>query len=261
LKGGFYLEFWEGIDISQFNGKIDFSRVKSAGKSFVIIRAGWCGYDGSIRTDSRFDVNMKGASAAGLDTGVYLYNYAKTVDAARSAAENLLEMLMPYRVSYPVVFDMEDSSLQPLGRELLTEIAQGFLNHIEAARFYAALYTSSSWMQSFLMPDRLARFDWWIADWRQGVQPQAQWGIWQYMGNLGRVDGVQGPCDLDRSFKNYPAIFAQHGLNGYSSETTPPPVPSNPLQEQVEQLQQEVSQWKNQYERLEAGLRALLLNP
>ena len=223
-----------------------------------MVRAGWCGYDGSIRPDSLFDANMKGAQAAGLDTGVYLYNYTKTVDAAQTAADNLLKMIAPYRVSYPVAFDMEDSSLQPLGKELLTEIAQGFLKRIEDARFYASLYTSPSWMQGFLLPDRLTQFDWWIADWRQDVQAQSQWGIWQYLGDRGRVDGVRGPCDLDRSFKDYPAIFTQYGLNGFSSETTPTPNPVDSLQEQLEQLRQEVFQWKNQYERLETGLRALL---
>ncbi len=257
------MEVWEGIDISQFNGIVDFSKVKNSGKTFVMVRAGWCGYDGSIQTDSRFEANMRDVQAVGLNAGVYLYNYAKTVDAAQIAAGNLLKMIEPYRVSYPVVFDMEDPSLQPLGKQLLTDIAQGFLNQIESARYYAALYTTSSWMQEFLFPDKLVQYDWWIADWRQGVQRQPQWGMWQYLGDQGRVNGVQGPCDLDRSYKDYPSIFAQYGLNGFSNTPVEPDPPSPPLpwREQIEQLRQEVSQWKNQYEQLEAGLRALLQNP
>lgn len=253
------MDIWEGIDISQFNGQIQFSRVKEAGKTFVMVRAGWCGYDGSIQVDQRFDENMREAAKAGLDTGVYLYNYAKTPAAARKAAENLLIQIKPYRVNYPVVLDMEDSSLQPLGKEQLTETSCGFLEEIEAGGYYAALYTSAAWMNSFLIPEKLARFDWWIADWRQNVQPQPQWGMWQYAGDQGRVDGVQGPCDLDRAYKNYPAIMLQYGFNKLDKEQEIPPKPEIPsLLEQIENLQREVVQWKKQYEQLAEGLRTLL---
>lgn len=248
---------WEGIDISQFNGEVNFDRVKAAGKSFVMVRAGWCGYDGSIQEDSRFSENMRGAAQAGLETGVYLYNYAKSTEAARIAAGNLLEMIQPYRVSYPVALDMEDSSLQPLGKEQLTEIARSFLRRVEDGKYYATLYTSYGWLNSFLLPGQLTQFDWWIADWRQGIQPQPQWGMWQYMGNQGRVDGVNGPCDLDCSFKNYPAICEKYGLNGLSQEGDGSPDPSD-LLAQIIQLRQEAEQWKEKYQRLEEGLRELL---
>ena len=135
---------WEGIDVSQFNGEIDFDRVRSAGKSFVMVRAGWCGYDGSIQKDTRFDANMRAAARAGLNAGIYLYSYAKTPQAARAAADSLLELAGPYRLTYPVALDMEDSSLQGLGRERLTEIAKAFLERIEEKGYYAALYTRAS---------------------------------------------------------------------------------------------------------------------
>lgn len=252
------MEIWEGIDVSQFNGGIDFDRVRAAGKSFVMVRAGWCGYDGSIQKDTRFDVNMREAVKAGLNVGIYLYSYAKTPQAACTAADSLLEMAGAYRMTYPVALDMEDSSLQGLGKARLTEIARAFLERIEEKRYYASLYTSYGWMQSFLLPEELARFDWWIADWRQGTMPGNQWGMWQYRGDQGRVDGVSGPCDLDRAYRDYPSIMEKYGLNGLK-----PPEPEDEntavaLRKEVERLRREAQEWEEKYKELEAGLRALL---
>ena len=241
---------FEGIDVSQYNGEVNFDRVRAAGKTFVMIRAGWCGYDGAIQPDTKFDANMNLAAQNGMEVGVYLYNYAKTTVAVQRAAAELLNMLKPYQVTYPVALDMEDPLIQPLGKTALTDIAVTFLNAIEQGGYYAILYTSSAWMQSFLEAQRLTPYDWWIADWRSTAKRQPQWGMWQYMGSQGRVDGVTGPCDLDRAYKDYASIIRKNGLNHLNA--------TNDLEKELADAKQEAELWKSKYDELFSGLQALL---
>ena len=94
-----------GIDVSKHNLAIDWSQVPSSGVTFAFIKAG----STNSGVDPYFDVNMRGANAAGIKTGVYLYSYATNAEQAKNEAELLLQWISNYTVSYPVVYDVEDS--------------------------------------------------------------------------------------------------------------------------------------------------------
>ncbi len=216
---------YHGIDVSHHQGRIDWQKVKASGKKFVMIRAGWSWYEGGMNIDNNFAVNMKGAADAGLDIGVYLYSYDKTPAAAKISAQRLLEVIAPYRLTYPVAFDIEDSVHTQLAKSQNTAIVQAFLGAVEAAGYYGMLYTYTSFANTHLDLTVLTRFDKWIADYRATNGFKGSYGIWQYTGS-GNCAGISTLVDLNVSYKDYPTIIKQAGLNGWGS--TPPKPPSPP---------------------------------
>ncbi len=204
-----------GIDVSKYQGVIDFERVAKDGVRFVIIRVGWCGYDGLITKglDSYFERNIEEAKKYGIDVGVYLYSYAKTAQAAKVAAKSLIEIIAPYKLDYPVVFDFEDSTLyKDNDRALNSEICDAFLSEIEAAGYYAMLYSYTYFLDSYLDLDMLKQYDVWVADYRGYVGFQGDFGIWQYS-STGSVDGISGNVDLNIAYKDYKSIIEAAKLN------------------------------------------------
>ena len=101
-----------GIDVSKYQGVIDWNKVAADGVQFAFIRVGWAGYEGGIDEgfDPCFDRNMKGAIAAGIPVGAYVYGYCKSASAARRAAREAAERCKPYKLTMPIAFDMEDAS-------------------------------------------------------------------------------------------------------------------------------------------------------
>lgn len=207
----------KGIDVSYAQGEIDWAKVAAAGIDFAIIRAGYPRADGTFKVDTRFHENMKEATAAGLDVGVYVYNYAVTALAARKAATHTLELIKEYRLTYPVVFDIEDPVNKALSPSVNNEICKAFLSTVEAAGYYGMLYTFKSFAETHLNMSGLAMYDVCIAQWADKCTYAGNYGIWQYS-NTGRVDGIQTDVDLNYAYQDYAAIIRAAGLNGFSGE-------------------------------------------
>lgn len=248
-----------GIDVSKHNGAINFTKVAAAGKKYVFVRLGWAGYDGRIMVhgglDSLFHTNMKSALAAGLDVGVYVYSYCKTATAARIAAEEVLELVQPYQLAYPVAFDIEDSQYFSMGRSANTAIAQAFLTRIEKAKYYGMLYTYKSFVDSYLDMGALKGFDVWIAQYAATCTYSGSYGIWQHHGDrqknhpAGSCPGVNGACDLNTAYRDYPDIICKAGLNNLSQQEQPTePDPANAL---AEIYRQQLQVLQRQYSTLE----------
>ena len=117
-----------GIDVSKHNLSIDWSQVPSSGVSFVFVKAG----STNSGVDPYFDVNMRGANGAGLRTGVYLYSYATNAEQARNEANQLLQWIGNYTVSYPVVYDVEAPCHKNMSQAQLQELINAFCSIIEA---------------------------------------------------------------------------------------------------------------------------------
>ena len=135
-----------GVDVSKYQGRIDWRRVAAAGYRFAFVRTGWAGYAGGIEEgyDPRFVENAVGAREAGLSVGAYVYSYMNTPAAAHAAAESVMRLVEPYRLTYPLVLDFEDAkTYAALGRARNTAIARTFLEDLEAGGYYAMLYTLS----------------------------------------------------------------------------------------------------------------------
>lgn len=206
-----------GIDVSVWQGSINWAKVKAAGVEFAMVRLGYGSRDGTAcGVDKRFADNIEGALAAGVDVGVYFYSYALSAEAVRKEAAFVLEKLKPYagRISYPVAFDIEDKSQQGLGKATLTSMVSTFCSAIEAGGYYAAYYCNLSWRNSYLDGAALSRFDFWLAQWSSAPTSSLSFGIWQ-RSSSGSVDGITGNVDLDVAYKDYPAIIKGAGLNGF----------------------------------------------
>lgn len=228
----------KGIDVSQWQGTIDWAKVKAAGVEFALIRAGLRGYapEGRLAEDARFRENAEGAIAAGIPVGAYFFSQATTPEEGREEARYCLELVRPYKLDFPVYVDSEYANAQRTGRadglsqEARTAAVTAFCQEVEGAGYYAGIYASESWFAQQL--GEVSRYDRWVANWTG--KPSLPHGIWQYS-NAGRVDGIAAPVDLDEAYKDYPTIIQEAGLNQPKDEAAQ-------LREQVEALQKEVLQ-------------------
>ena len=203
----------KGIDVSYCQTSVDWQKVKAAGIRFAMVRVGYCFNDGTLKVDKMFQSHMEGAIKAGLDVGVYLYSYATSSTAARTAAKQVLEAVKPYKLTYPIAFDIEYEDIYTKGSKANnSNIAAAFLQEIEKGGYYAMLYCSKDFLDSHLLPERLTAFDKWIAQYNSKCTSQHSYGIWQYSGS-GKVNGITGQVDLDYAYKDYPKIIRNAGLN------------------------------------------------
>ena len=207
---------FQGVDVSSNNGAVNFSALKAAGRSFVMVRVGYGmhgsnGFYGYI--SQVFASQLQAAQAAGLETGVYWYSCALTPAEARVEAEACLQAIAPYQLTYPVAFDQEyQEGLNALSRQQRTDICKAFLDVAEQAGYYAILYASTNWFQQFLYDDQLTRYDHWVAQYAPKLTYQGPVGIWQYSGS-GQIAGISGQIDLDIAYQDYPAVIRRAGLN------------------------------------------------
>lgn len=212
---------YNGIDVSKYQGVINWPQVKAAGYKFAFIRVGYCGYDGRIIDgyDPYYETNMKNAIAAGIDVGVYVYSYAKTVEAAKIAAQDVINRVKPYTVTMPIAFDFEDSSLySTIGKAANTEICKAFLSEVQRLGYYSMLYTYTNFANTLLDMSQLSAYDMWLADYTGSPGYSGSYSIWQYS-SKGSVAGISGNCDVNYEYKDHPAIIRAAGLNGLGEQT------------------------------------------
>ena len=190
-----------GIDVSKWNGEIDWDKVKNAGVEFAIIRAGYRGsVSGSLVQDPRFEENMRGAQAAGIPTGVYFFTQAVNEVEAVEEASMVLELLRKYKVEFPVFIDTEGAGgngrADALDVETRTRVCEAFCRTIENAGYTAGVYGSRNWYNNRLETKRLDNYFIWLAEYRSVPLYQGYYGMWQYT-SKGKIDGIDGNVDLN----------------------------------------------------------------
>jgi len=234
---------FKGIDVSKWQGKIDWDKVKKAGIQFAIIRAGY----GQNNIDEQFKRNISECNRLDIPCGVYWFSYALNPEMARQEARYCLEVIKPYRVEYPVCFDFEYDSVNyaakkgvVITKELATAIADAFLNEVEKAGYYAMNYANKDYLTRMFDMTKLNRYDLWYAWWNKANKPDRDCGIWQYTSD-GQVDGIQGRVDMNIAYKDYPAIIRKAKLNNLSKEEQ---ANVQALQARINQLENELKQVK-----------------
>ena len=197
----------KGIDVSKYQGTIDWERVKDDGVDFAFIRLGYRGYGtGKLMIDGKFRQNIQAANDAGIKVGVYFFTQAITRQEAINEANLVLETIADYEVDFPVVLDIEDASsanarTSNLTKQKATEIAKAFCETIEAGGYRPMIYTNTKWFTQKLDMHQLTEYDKWLAQYyRVPFFPYA-FDIWQY--GKGKVDGISGEVDLNLSFVDY----------------------------------------------------------
>lgn len=205
------------IDVSKYQGAIDWAKVKADDVAGAIIRCGYANRDGSITVDPYYDRNMAAAAAAGVPVGVYVYSYSRDEAGARKAAQNVLELVRPYKLEFPLVWDYEESKIAiTLGKAKNTAICKAALEVWEQAGYYAMLYSYKSFVASHLYMHELAAYDFWLAHYTSKTNYSGPYGMWQYSSS-GSVAGVSGKVDMNRCYRDYPAIIKGAGLNGLAA--------------------------------------------
>lgn len=212
---------YQGIDVSTFQGNIDWTRVKNASVDFAILRAsyGWENRDRQV--DARFHENAQGAAEAGIPFGAYHYSYASTVEEAHREADFFLDVIKGYRLGYPVAYDIENRSQQALGTEGATAVAKVWCDDMKKAGYYPLVYSNLSFVRNFLTEEFRAGTELWIAQYNDRPTYGAPFGIWQYTSG-GSVDGISGRVDRDLSYKDYSAIIRDGGYNGFDKPVPGP---------------------------------------
>lgn len=193
-----------GIDVSKWNGDIDWDKVKNAGVDFAIIRVGYRGsVTGSLVEDPYFETNMKGAMASGLSVGVYFFTQATNEVEAVEEASAVLALIRKYKLEYPVYIDTEGAGgsgrADALDAETRTLVCEAFCRTIENAGYTAGVYASRNWYNNNLYVDRLDDYQIWLAEYRSTPLYQGYYTMWQYT-SKGSVDGISGNVDMDISY-------------------------------------------------------------
>lgn len=186
-----------GLDVSRWQGDIDFEKVKNAGVEFVFIRVGsQRGIDGEYYIDPKFEQNINGFKRVGIPVGVYFYSYANSEKAAKRDAKWVIEQIKPYKIDLPVVFDWESwSSFQTFEKSFysLTEIANTYLKEIEKAGYDGMLYSSKYYLENVWFK---TDYPVWLAHYTERTNYQGEYDFWQLCSN-GRVDGISGNVDVN----------------------------------------------------------------
>lgn len=203
----------KGIDISHWNGCIDFEKVKASGIDFCLIKAG--GSDKGFYTDSKFIENYNKAMAAGLSVGAYYFagKYFRGIEAGVIDAHKFIEILKGLKFDYPVFLDIEAQDNRY--KDEITDAAVAFCQEMEKAGYFVGIYASDiSGYQYKLNHDRIKAYAHWVA--RYGNEPKVckEYGIWQYS-SKGTVNGISGSVDMDISTVDYAKTIKEKGFNGY----------------------------------------------
>jgi lysozyme len=182
----------KGIDVSKWQGNIDWIKVKNDGVVFAIIRATY----GKESVDPCFKINIDEAKKAGVPVGAYHYCYAQTIDEARIEAEHFIKTVKDYSFDYPLVVDMEDKSLEGLDKNTLTAIANTFLYIVKAAGYDTMVYANKYWLENKLDTSKFRDHKIWIARYNNTLGYDGRYDIWQYSSS-GKVDGISGNVDMN----------------------------------------------------------------
>lgn len=206
----------KGVDVSTWQGSINWEKAAASGIKFAMIRAGY----GQNNIDQQFRANAMGAVKAGVYVGFYWFSYAYTNEMAWAEANYLVEAVksLGLPVMFPLAFDYEyDSDVKAKAAGYSPDIvkqADTFLARIEERGGYAMNYTNVDYLNRGF--SRLTQFDLWLAHWGRS-EPSRKCGIWQY-GSDGSVPGMSGRIDMDLAYIDYPAVMKDKGLNILTDE-------------------------------------------
>ena len=185
------------IDVSEHQGKIDWEKVRFHIDG-AILR---CGYGGDYedQDDEQFKRNADECTRLGIPFGVYLYSYAKSIQAAQFEADHVLRLIKPYKLSYPVYLDLEE----PGTENGAVERANVFGDIIEKAGYWCGVYANLNWWENYLVG--LERFTKWVAQYYKECEyTGANLDVWQYT-SKGNVDGISGNVDMNECYRDFPA--------------------------------------------------------
>lgn len=183
------------IDVSSWQGDIDWSKVRKDGVVGAIIR-----YADGLTIDNKFTKNMKGAIANGIHVGAYIFSRAVNADQAREEADRIINACKPYKLTMPIYIDLEASNLASKAQTL----AEAFLKECDRKGVRGGVYANLYWFEHYLAPKKLKAYPLWIAQYYTQLQTDhPEWyGMWQYSSS-GSVSGIEGRVDMNHCYRAY----------------------------------------------------------
>lgn len=208
----------KGIDVSQWQGNIDWQKVKDAGVQFAMLRAGY----GRNNLDTKFHRNAQGAIAAGIPIGLYWFSYALNVEMARKEAQYAVELAKKYKITWPIAYDLEYDTVSyaakngiTITKSLATQMAIAFCEEIKRLGYIPMVYTNLDYLNRYFDRSQFP-YDLWYAQYASTASVTDK-EIWQYS-SKGSVPGIAGNVDMNHGYKDYG--------NGGDSKPDPTPTPS-----------------------------------
>ncbi len=195
-----------GIDVSEWQGHIDWEKVANTGISFAMIRCGFRGIKGSnIYEDANFKENIEGATQVGLKVGVYFLGTAKNTEEAVEEAEFVMSKIKDYDLSYPVVYDIEtvgEGRLAGIDRTTITNNVLTFTETVASYGYDTMIYSNKNTFTNKLYTGKFAGKLIWLAHYVEKTNYTGEYSMWQYTKD-GLVDGINGNVDLNISYFKY----------------------------------------------------------
>lgn len=195
----------KGIDVSEFQGKIDWEKVKNDGIEFAILRCGY-GMDFSKQDDVEYERNANECERLGIPYGVYLMSYANTVEKARSEAKHVLRLIEGRKISLGVWHDIEDNGTSgAINKETLTNIINTFCNTIKNAGYKVGVYANLNWLENKIEKTIKDNYDIWVAQYYSKCEYEGKYIMWQHTSS-GKVNGISTNVDMNILYKDLPVI-------------------------------------------------------
>lgn len=218
----------KGLDVSRFQGEVDWERVKAAGYQFAMLRAGY----GDDSVDGQFRRNASECNRLGLPIGAYWFCYAASPENAAQEADSCIRTVSGYRLDYPVCYDIEQASADYVEKQgvsftpaLAQSLVKSFCGRVEAQGYFAMFYSNRSFYDTYLGAALAGRYAFWYARYTDTFDG-TDCGIWQYT-STGKVPGISGNTDLDIAYIDYPSVIRRAGLNHLSGKPPKPdPAPT-----------------------------------
>lgn len=204
---------WKGIDVSQYQGDIDFEKVRDESENkFVMMRAGF-GRE-LDQEDLKFRQNYANATKAGIPVGAYWYSYADSPERARVEAHVCAQVLGNRKFEYPIAFDIEEPNVLAMEPEKIGAIIEAFCSEMESMGYYAMLYCSSYYLNNRIPWQTISKYTVWVANYNvEYPSYYGDYGIWQY--GIGTSAGIEGDVDVNYCYKDYEKIIKGCHRNGF----------------------------------------------
>lgn len=195
-----------GIDVSKYQGNIDWGAVAASGINFAIIRVGYRGSStGVLVEDPYFKKNIAGATSAGIKVGVYFFTQAVSEAEAVEEASMAMSLVSGYRMTYPIFIDTESASngrANGLSKSARTAVVKAFCQTVKNGGYKAGVYASKSWFNNQLSASSLSNYYIWVAQYSSSCTYSGKKDIWQYS-SKGSVSGIKGNVDMNTGYTSF----------------------------------------------------------
>lgn len=209
-------EIW-GIDVSKYQGSINWRKVAASGVKFAMLRVVSTNKDG-IYIDPTFKQNYKSATEAGIPVGAYFFTYAQSEDTQNKEMEMMFKALDGKKFDYPIALDIEDTATASIGKAALTALVKRGLDIIDQKGYKPILYTYTNYKNNYLDMNALKDYDLWLADTRSSYNGRGKSAIWQY--GQETIAGITGKCDVNYCYKKYCQDVSQGESSGQETENS-----------------------------------------